>query len=66
MISMTDLNLLSPDGTSYSFDARANGYARGEGFSIVVVKRLSTALRDGDTIRGIIRATGANQGTYKL
>ena len=46
---------------SYSFDHRANGYARGEGFGIVIVKRLSDALRDGDTIRAVIRATGVNQ-----
>ena len=58
---MTDLNFLSPDGISYSFDERANGYSRGEGFGVVVVKLLSSALRDGDTIRAIIRSTGSNQ-----
>ena len=59
--SMTDLNFLSPDGKSYSFDHRANGYSRGEGFGMVVVKPLSLALENGDTIRAVIRATGANQ-----
>ncbi|KAL9115277.1 MAG: hypothetical protein Q9187_007346 [Circinaria calcarea] len=59
--SMTDLNFLSPDGKSYSFDHRANGYSRGEGFGMVVVKPLSLALKNGDTIRAVIRATGANQ-----
>ena len=58
---MTSLNFLGPDSVSYSFDHRANGYARGEGFGIVIVKRLSDALRDGDTIRAVIRATGVNQ-----
>jgi acyl transferase domain-containing protein len=58
---MTDLNVLSPDGRSYSFDSRANGYARGEGVGLVVLKRLSDAIRDGDTIRAVIRATGSNQ-----
>ena len=53
--------MLSPDGISYSFDERANGYSRGEGFGVVIVKRLTDALRHGDTIRGIIRATGSNQ-----
>ncbi|KAK0513792.1 hypothetical protein JMJ35_003514 [Cladonia borealis] len=61
MAAMTDLNFLSPDGISYSFDARANGYSRGEGIGIVVIKLLSSAIRDGDTIRAVIRATGSNQ-----
>lgn len=55
-----NLNLLSKDGLSYSFDERANGYARGEGIIVLVVKRLSDAIRDRDVIRGIIRATGSN------
>ena len=58
---MTDINLLSPDGISYSFDSRANGYSRGEGFGVIIVKLLSKALQDGDTIRAIVRATGSNQ-----
>ena len=58
---MENVGMLSPDGISYSFDYRANGYARGEGFGVVVVKRLDDALRNGDTVRGIIRATGSNQ-----
>lgn len=62
MLSMTDLNLLSPDGICYSFDWRANGYARGEGFGVVVIKLLSKAIEDGDTIRAIIRATGKPTG----
>jgi acyl transferase domain-containing protein len=53
--------MLSPDGKSYSFDQRANGYGRGEGTGAIVVKRLSDALRDGDTIRAVIRSTGQNQ-----
>ena len=58
---MTDLSFLSPDGISHSFDHRANGYSRGEGFGVLVLKPLSKALQDGDTIRSVIRATGANQ-----
>lgn len=57
---MGNLNLLSPDGLSYSFDQRANGYARGEGVVVIVAKRLVDALRDGDVIRSIIRATSSN------
>lgn len=61
MTAMTDLNFLSPDGRCYSFDARANGYSRGEGLGVILIKLVSTALRDGDTIRAVIRATGSNQ-----
>lgn len=55
------MGFLSPEGISHSFDHRANGYARGEGFGVVIIKRLSDAVRDGDTIRAIIRGTGTNQ-----
>jgi acyl transferase domain-containing protein len=60
-MSLADMGFLSPDGISYSFDKRANGYARGEGFGIIIVKSFTKALQDGDTIRAIIRATGTNQ-----
>ncbi|KAJ0311094.1 hypothetical protein COL516b_001797 [Colletotrichum fioriniae] len=55
------MHMLSPDGISHSFDARANGYARGEAITTVVVKRLEDALADGDTIRAVVRGTGVNQ-----
>lgn len=58
---LTNLNFLSPDSRCYSFDHRANGYARGEGIGVAIIKRLSDALRDGDTIRAVVRASGANQ-----
>lgn len=53
--------ILSPDGLSYSFDHRANGYSRGEGFGMVVLKRVSDAILDGDTIRAVIRGCGSGQ-----
>jgi acyl transferase domain-containing protein len=59
-ISMTNLGLLGKDGVSYAFDERANGYARGEGIASIVLKPLASALRDGDTIRGVIRGTAVN------
>ena len=55
------MSFLSPDAKCYSFDHRANGYARGEGFGVLVLKRLSQAIKDGDTVRALIRSTGTNQ-----
>ncbi|KAK8009898.1 hypothetical protein PG990_008863, partial [Apiospora arundinis] len=60
-LALSNGGFLSPDGKSYSFDAKANGYARGEGFGFVLLKPLDAALRDGDVVRAVIRATGANQ-----
>ncbi|KAI1138716.1 hypothetical protein F5Y05DRAFT_403935 [Hypoxylon sp. FL0543] len=60
-VYMSNMNFLSPDSLCYSFDHRANGYARGEGVVVVVLKRLPEAIRDGDMIRAVIRATGTNQ-----
>lgn len=45
----------------YSFDKRANGFGRGEGFVALILKRLSSALQDGDVIPRLIRSTGINQ-----
>ncbi|KAI0432409.1 putative polyketide synthase [Xylaria sp. FL1042] len=55
------LGMLSPDGRSYAFDARANGYGRGEGVAALVIKRLSDALAANDPIRAVIRETALNQ-----
>ncbi|WP_272419461.1 type I polyketide synthase [Polyangium jinanense] len=52
---------LSPDGRCKSFDARANGFVRGEGCGVVVLKRLSDAERDGDPIIAVIRGSAVNQ-----
>ncbi|GAW15899.1 hypothetical protein ANO14919_053210 [Xylariales sp. No.14919] len=60
MNQLTAMHMLSPDGTSHTFDDRANGYGRGEGIGGILVKRLSDAIRDGDTIRAVIRGTGTN------
>ncbi|OTB01370.1 hypothetical protein M426DRAFT_64143, partial [Hypoxylon sp. CI-4A] len=49
---------LSKDGVCYSFDHRATGYGRGEGVISLVLKPFSAAVRDGDMIRAVIRATG--------
>ncbi|MGW6774009.1 SDR family NAD(P)-dependent oxidoreductase [Streptomyces sp. NPDC055037] len=51
---------LSPDGVSYTFDARANGFVRGEGGGVVVLKPLAQALEDGDRVYGVIRGSAVN------
>lgn len=55
------MNMLSADGECYSFDHRGTGYGRGEGIGILVLKRLSDALQDQDTVRAVIRNTRCNQ-----
>lgn len=55
------MHMSSADGISHSFDARANGYGRGEGFGAVLLKPLAAAMIDGDVIRAVIGATSVNQ-----
>lgn len=57
---MTEEGALSPDGRCKTFDASANGYARGEAINAIYVKKLEDAIRDNDPIRGVIRGTGTN------
>ncbi|MDE2842864.1 MAG: polyketide synthase, partial [Chloroflexota bacterium] len=54
--------MLSPDGQCKTFDASANGYVRGEGCGVVVLKRLSQAEADGDPIWAVIRGSAVNNG----
>ncbi|TLD06378.1 uncharacterized protein PgNI_08287, partial [Pyricularia grisea] len=60
-ITESKLSMLSPTGRSRMWDAGADGYARGEGIACVVLKTLSQALADGDTIEALIRETGVGQ-----
>ncbi|WDK22652.1 beta-ketoacyl synthase domain-containing protein [Colletotrichum graminicola] len=57
----SQLSMLSPTGRSRMWDSEADGYARGEGFAAVIIKRLSQAIADNDHIECIIRETGVNQ-----
>ncbi|MEW6491282.1 MAG: beta-ketoacyl synthase N-terminal-like domain-containing protein [Cyanobacteriota bacterium] len=60
-ITYSHARMLAPDGRCKTFDASANGYVRGEGCGIVVLKRLSDALRDNDTILALIKGSAINQ-----
>src|ERR1700693_2315431 len=60
-IVMSKGRYLSPHARCRTFDARADGYVRGEGAGVVILKPLATALRDKDAICALIRATGVNQ-----
>lgn len=52
---------LSPDGRCRPFDARANGFARGEGCGVLVLKRLEDARRDGDRVHAVVHGSAVNQ-----
>jgi len=58
--ALSRLKALSPDGKCKTFDAAADGYGRGEGCGIVVLKRLSDALKDGDNIWAVLRGSAVN------
>ncbi len=59
--SFTQAGMLSPDGRCKAFDAAANGYVRGEGAGMVLLKRLDDALENGDTVFAVIRGSAVNQ-----
>ncbi|HEU4533744.1 MAG TPA: beta-ketoacyl synthase N-terminal-like domain-containing protein, partial [Polyangiaceae bacterium] len=61
LVIMSRLGVLSPDGRCRTFDAGANGYVRGEGCGVLVLKRLSDALADGDPVVAVLRGTAVNQ-----
>lgn len=61
MITFSSAHMLAPDGRCKTFDAAADGYVRGEGCGVIVVKRFEDAVRDGDRIRAVIRGSAINQ-----
>ena len=61
MITFSHSRMLAPDGRCKTFDAAADGYVRGEGCGVIVLKRLDDAIRDGDQVRAVIRGSAVNQ-----
>nr|CUV13698.1 protein of unknown function [Ralstonia solanacearum] len=59
-IACSKLRALSPDGTCKPFDANADGYGRGEGVAVIVLRRESVALASGDRIQGLVAGSAVN------
>lgn len=60
-VAMCKGRFLAPDGRCKTFDAAADGYARGEGAGVLVLRPLERAVADGDRVYAVLRATGVNQ-----
>ena len=67
-ISFSKMGMMSPTGTCRTFDETANGYVRGEGAGVLLLKPLENALADGNSIYGVIKGTAVNHcgETYTL
>ncbi|WKG11792.1 beta-ketoacyl synthase N-terminal-like domain-containing protein [Nocardia sp. PE-7] len=61
VLSLQSMGALAADGRCKTFDASADGYGRGEGCGVLVLKRLSDARRDGDRIWALVRGSAVNQ-----
>ncbi|HEX2905648.1 MAG TPA: type I polyketide synthase, partial [Phototrophicaceae bacterium] len=60
-VTLSRAKMMAPDGRCKAFDASADGFVRSEGCGVLVLKRLSDALTDGDNIQAVIRGSASNQ-----
>jgi acyl transferase domain-containing protein/NADPH:quinone reductase-like Zn-dependent oxidoreductase/SAM-dependent methyltransferase/acyl carrier protein len=60
-MAFSKARMMAADGRCKAFDARADGFVRGEGCGVVVLKRLSDAVADGDRVLAVIRGSAVNQ-----
>jgi acyl transferase domain-containing protein/SAM-dependent methyltransferase len=60
-INFSKARMMAPDGRCKTFDAAADGYVRGEGCAMVLLRRMADALSDGDRILAVIRGSAVNQ-----
>uniref|UniRef100_A0A8C5HZN9 Highly reducing polyketide synthase easB-like n=1 Tax=Gouania willdenowi TaxID=441366 RepID=A0A8C5HZN9_GOUWI len=65
-VALSKAKMIAPDGKSKPFSTRADGYGRGEGCGVVLLKPLKKALQDNDNIWGIISKTGVNQDGHSV
>jgi len=63
-VAFSQAGMMSPEGRCKCFDAAADGYVRGEGCGILVLKRLADADRDHDRVHAVIRGSAVNQDGY--
>jgi acyl transferase domain-containing protein len=61
MISLSKVGFMAPDGRCKTFDQSADGFGRGEGCGVIVMKRLADAIADGDRVLAVVRGSAVNQ-----